>query len=84
MNPISSKENWMTSPKYAKENKHAVVIVNNKIEKEIEISVKIDNSSLPMVYVTPENTTPVAFNGKAKIPAQSALVLMEKYYEMNI
>ena len=64
--------------KHVKENKRAVVIVNNDIEKEVEISVKIENSDLPMVYVTLENATPVACNGKVKIPAQSTVVIMEK------
>jgi hypothetical protein len=61
-----------------KNNKHAVVIVNNDENNEIEASVKLENSTAALVSATPENTALLECNGKARIPAQSVIVVMEK------
>ena len=63
---------------HATENKHAVVIVNNDKNNEVEVEVKIDNSTLPLVYVSPENTNPKETTGKIKIAPLSVVVVMEK------
>jgi hypothetical protein len=61
-----------------KNNKHAVVIVNNDEKNGIEVSVKIKNSTAALVSATPENSSPQGCDGKVKIPAQSVVVIMEK------
>ena len=64
--------------RHAGGNKHAVVVVNNDASKEKTVEVKIDGSTQPMVYVTPENLMPQSYTGKVNIPAKSAVVVMEK------
>ena len=61
-----------------KNNKHAVVIVNNDEKNTIEVTVKIDNTTSEMDIVTPDNQEPVRCNGKIAIPPTSVVVVIEK------
>jgi hypothetical protein len=63
--------------RHAREKKHAVLVTNNDADNAIEVDVKIDNSDLPLVCVTPETPSPQPVSGKIKIPPLSAIVVME-------
>jgi hypothetical protein len=43
----------------------------------IEVTAKIENSSSTLSVVSPENPTPVKYGTKIRIPARSALVVIE-------
>lgn len=63
---------------HAKENKHAVFVVNNDAQNEKIVEVKIVGSYQALEYITPEDLTPRSFTGKVIIPAMSAVVVLGK------
>jgi Domain of unknown function (DUF6259) len=65
---------------HVKENRKAVVITNNE-KTAIEVAIKINNSRLSLIYVSPENFKQQDMSNKIKIPPLSVVVIMEKMNE---
>jgi hypothetical protein len=57
--------------------KSAVVIVNNDKIKEIEVQVKIGDSTKPLVFASPETPQSKKYNKTVKVPPLSVVVVME-------
>jgi hypothetical protein len=54
-----------------------VVIVNNDKIKEIEVQVKIGDSTKPLVFASPETPQSKKYNKTVKVPPLSVVVVME-------
>lgn len=57
--------------------KHAVVIVNNE-DHSVEATVSLDHAARGLVWASPEYPDPHPFSNSLKIPARSAVIVMEK------
>lgn len=61
-----------------KTGRRAVVIVNYDYEKSIKIHLKLDGRQGKLYSATPEKPEAVPFSGRATIPSNSALIVIEK------
>jgi hypothetical protein len=61
-----------------KTGKRAVVVSNPSYNKEVSVDAELENGTRNFLATTPENPAPQKSNGKVKIPALSAVVLIEE------
>ena len=57
--------------------KRAVVVANQRADKPLTVTVKLESSKGKLVMVTPEHLAPQACDGTVTIPPRSAAVLLE-------
>jgi Domain of unknown function (DUF6259) len=74
---VSADGNIKYSVFVTSKNKRAVVIINMDSKKEITAKVEIPNSE-KLVWASPENPDVQSMDGTLKIPASSAVVVMEQ------
>lgn len=74
---VASNGNHRYSVFNSSSGKRAVVIVNTEYRKPIEVQVKLSNQG-QLAFASPEHPESMPFNGTTKIPARSAIVVMEQ------
>jgi hypothetical protein len=60
------------------DHKKAIVVLNTNTSVAASATIKIDQPSKPLVYVSPENPEPVGFSGEITLQPQSVIVVWEK------
>lgn len=60
------------------DHKKAVVVLNTNTSETAFATIKIDQSSKPLVYVSPDRPEAVEFSGEITLQPQSAIVVWEK------